>query len=241
MYKSKFNGIVLCLAVLILPLCLTGCSNYQGQTGKDVVNYTEKLNETVESLQDSVVPLLQSLNQQGLVDDNTVAKVTKVSSEIDTVQDDIKTVTDGMVDAQYDDGTVGLLATARGINRLTSAFNPFSGTIDAVLLAMTGIATVVAGRKSKQVKTIAKEKEHIEYERWSTQSELEMTEQSLSSAETELQETQTALKETIQGVQKAKEVMVDDVGSLVVLKNSLREKQKTPATAATIAKIKATL
>ena len=241
MYKSKFNGIVLCLAVLMLPLCLTGCSSYQGQDGQQIVSYTEKLNDTVESLQDAVVPLMQSLSEQGIVDSDTVATVTKVSSQVDTVQDDIKTVTAGMADAQYDDGTVGLLTTARNINRLTSAFNPFSGTIDAVLLAVTGIATVIAGRKNKQVKTVTQEKEQVEFERWSTQNELDITEQSLDQAESELQQTRTALKETIQGVQKAKDTISNDDGALTVLKDSLREKQKTPATAAKIAEIKATM
>ena len=241
MLKFKFNGTVLCIVTLTLALALTGCSDYKGQSGREIVSYTEKLNNTVESLQDAVVPLMQSLSEQGIVDSDTVEKVTKVSGEIDTVQNDIKAATDGMADHQYEDGTVGLLATIRDVNRWTSAFNPFSGTVDAILLALTGIATVVAGRKSKQVKTVTKEKEQAEYDKWTVQNELDMAGHSLDDAESELQETRTALKETIQGVQKAKENINNDSGALSVLKESLREKQKTPATAATIARIKATL
>ena len=241
MYKSKLNGIVLCMAAFMLTLCLTGCSSYQGQDGQQIVSYTEKLNDTVESLQDAVVPLMQSLSEQGIVDTDTVDQVTKVSGQIDIVQNDIKTVTNGMTDYQYSDGTVGMIDAARTINQWTSAFNPFSGTIDAVLLAITGIASVIARRKDKQVKAVTKEKEQVEFDRWSTQNELDMAERSLDEAETELTETRTALKETIQGVQKAKETISNDDGALTVLKDSLREKQKTPATAATIAKIKATL
>ncbi len=243
MSNKQISGILLCTLAAMLALCFftTGCSSYKAQTGQDIVSYTEMLNETVESLQEAVVPLVQNLNEQGVVDDKVVQQVSKVSGEIDVVQGNIKTVTDQMADYQYEDGTVGMIDTARTINRWTSAFNPFSGTIDAILLAITGIASVIARKKGKQVKAVTKEKEQVEFDKWLIKDDLDESEQMLSEAEAELHETRTALKETIQGVQKAKDSINSDTGALQVLKDSLREKQKSPTTPAKIAEIKAQL
>ena len=214
MNMTRVSGLMLMiyLAVALMLMFGSGCTNYKAKDFNEIVTQTEQLNQTVETLQETVVPVVETLNEQGLVDADMVEKTKKVSGEIDTVQGHIAQVTDSLAQQQFtQDGTAGLMAAAIGINNATKPFNPYWPVTSGILSIISVVAGAIAKKKSSEV--VKEKQQRVVVDK--------------------------ALTETVKGLETAKRDLKDNTEALATIKTSLKQSQVTSETKQIVAKIRA--
>jgi len=144
-------AIVIILIATTLALWLGGCQsvNIRPDDLQALADQTQQLSSQVDQFQEQTTATLETLKQNGAVDGNTIAKVEKLQSTINAVQDKTQVIAGAIKNAQYtnpDDGLTTVLQGARAINAASTPFNPYAPLIDIGL----GLAAAFAAGLAKK-------------------------------------------------------------------------------------------
>ncbi len=214
MNTTRVGGMMLIiyLAMVLIIMFGSGCASYQAEDFQEMVSRTEQLNQTVETLQATVVPAVETLSEQGLISAETAEKTKDISGEIDTVQGHITQVTESLAQQEFtQDGTAGLIEAAVGINNATKPFNPYWPITSGVLSVVSVVASAIAKKKSTEVVKEKQERAVVD----------------------------KALTETVKGLETAKRDLKDNTEALDTIKTSLKQSQVTSETRQIVTKIRA--
>jgi outer membrane murein-binding lipoprotein Lpp len=142
-----------------LGIGLGGCSGFSVQPSQlqNLAAQTEQLSGKIDDLQAQTKTTLQSLQASGTVDANTVAKVDKIQSSIDSVQAKTVQIADAVKNATYTSPSstaTTLIEGAQAANAASAPWNPYAPIIDLGLGLAAAAATVIA-RKNGDTATTA--------------------------------------------------------------------------------------
>lgn len=202
--ENKMKKIIIILILATLPI-FAGCNSFNPEQAKKLADLADKVVLVTEELQESVVPMIENLNAQGIVSDSDTANIKKISDQIDKVQVDVVAVSEGIKTIQSE-GIQGIIEGGQAIN--SAIPNPYQGIINVVLLALSGIAGMIAKKKTTEAQT----------------------------TKTKLEVVSTAMAETVNGIQNVKRV-IPDAEVVESVKNELGKAQST-ATKKLVAELK---
>lgn len=134
------------LILATLPI-FAGCNSFNPEQAKKLAELADKVVLVTEELQESVVPMIENLNAQGIVSDADTANIKKISDQIDKVQVDVVAVSEGIKTIQSD-GIQGIIEGGRAVNAVIPS--PYQNAIDIALLALAAVAGLFAKKKSSQ-------------------------------------------------------------------------------------------
>lgn len=140
------------LIIMLLPLA--GC-NFQSEQVRQFANLADKVVAVTEQLTDTVVPMVESLNEQGVVSDSDKENITKLAGEVTKVNAHVAEISTALKEVQQDD-LQGLVEAGRAVNKATSPYNPYSGVVEIALLALSGILGIFAKKKTDEANLSAK-------------------------------------------------------------------------------------
>lgn len=134
---------------LLIPIMLfiTGCGLTTQQNQK-IADIAKQITDITSEVQTAIIPLTAELQEQGVISDDTLAKIEKVSGEIDRVKGQIETVSESIKQSS------GGVETLQAANTATAPFNPYSGIIGAGLTLWGIIASLIAKKKAGQIITL---------------------------------------------------------------------------------------
>jgi len=152
---SKWDvAIAAIIVVTALSLWLGGCQmpNVQPDDLRSLANQTEQLSSQIDEFQQQTKATLESLKQNGTIDSNSLAKVEKLQSGIDAVQNKTAVIADALKNAQYSnsDGLTTVLEGARAANAASAPFNPYALLIEIGLGLAAATATALAKRNAQK-------------------------------------------------------------------------------------------
>lgn len=131
------------LMLALLCVFSTGCD--AAVTGKDMQNLAQQIqtvNQGADKMQEATRLMQEFLQQQGVIDPNTVVKIDKINSEIDAVQPKIAEITKAVAAAPYeetDDTVTVILKTGQAVNSASSPWNPYAALIAVALTLASGL------------------------------------------------------------------------------------------------------
>lgn len=195
---------IIIITLATLPI-FAGCNSFNPEQAKKLADLADKVVLVTEELQNSVVPMIESFNEQGIVSDSDTANIKKISEQITEVKEDVVAVSDSLKSIQSD-GIQGIIEGGQAIN--TAIPSPYQGVINIVLLALSGIAGLLAKKKATEAQN--------------TKSKLEVV--------------TTAMAETVNGIQAIKRTL-KDAETVESVKNELGKAQST-ATKKIVAELK---
>lgn len=143
---NKMKKLITIIILATLPI-FAGCNSFNPEQAKKLAELADKVVSVTEELQESVVPMIENLNEQGIVSDSDTANIKKISEQITEVKEDVVAVSEGIKTIQSD-GIQGLLEGGRKINAVVPS--PYQNVVDIVLLALTGIAGLFAKKKATE-------------------------------------------------------------------------------------------
>jgi len=124
------------LLVAVLALMLGGCDEEKlsPQDIQQLATQVEQLADKVDGYQETTGRVMATLQDVGIVDEETMAKIEKVGREIDRVQPQIIEMTKVIQDAQLDKGDIAnWIAIAQAANQASATYNPYAVPITAGL------------------------------------------------------------------------------------------------------------
>ena len=152
---TKYDvAIVLILIATTLALWLGGCQSVN--IGPDdlqaLADQTQQLSSQVDQFQQQTTATLETLKQNGSIDSNSLAKVEKLQSGIDAVQNKTAVIADALKNAQYSgsDGLTTVLEGARAANAASAPFNPYAPLIEIGLGLAAAFAAVMAKKNAQK-------------------------------------------------------------------------------------------
>ncbi|OHB60854.1 MAG: hypothetical protein A2Y12_10115 [Planctomycetes bacterium GWF2_42_9] len=148
-------AIVIILIATTLVLWLGGCQNVNIRPDdlQALADQTQQLSSQVDMFQQQTTATLETLKQSGAIDGNTIAKVEKLQSTINAVQDKTQVIASAIKTAQYtnpDDGLTTVLQGARAANAASAPFNPYAPLIEIGLGLAAATATALAKRNAQK-------------------------------------------------------------------------------------------
>ncbi|OQA02967.1 MAG: hypothetical protein BWY69_00737 [Planctomycetes bacterium ADurb.Bin401] len=159
--------VVIAVIIIVtgLAIALGGCQmpNVQPETIKNLAEQTQQLSSQIDEFQQQTKATLESLKQNGSIDSNSLAKVEKLQSGIDAVQNKTAVIADALKNAQYSgsDGLTTVLEGARAANAASSPFNPYAPLIDVGLGLAAAFAAAMAKKNAqKTAEALAKYDAH---------------------------------------------------------------------------------
>jgi uncharacterized protein YoxC len=195
-------AIVAVVVVTALALWLGGCEsvNITPQDLQSLADQTSQLSSQVDQFQQQTQATLDTLKQNGSIDGNTIAKVERLQSTINAVQDKTQVIAGAIKNAQYSgsDGLTTVLEGARAVNTASAPFNPYAPLIDVGLGLAAAFAAAMA-KKNAQKAAEAKAK----YDAHKQGVELTMKQVSQSTVP-EVKAVETQLYQNIGEARKAK-------------------------------------
>ncbi|OHB57652.1 MAG: hypothetical protein A2Y12_20805 [Planctomycetes bacterium GWF2_42_9] len=152
---TKYDvAIVLILIATTLALWLGGCQsvNIRPDDLQALADQTQQLSSQVDQFQQQTTATLETLKQNGSIDSNSLAKVEKLQSGIDAVQNKTAVIADALKNAQYSgsDGLTTVLEGARAANAASAPFNPYAPLIEIGLGLAAAFAAVMAKKNAQK-------------------------------------------------------------------------------------------
>ncbi|OHB50493.1 MAG: hypothetical protein A2Y10_18010 [Planctomycetes bacterium GWF2_41_51] len=148
-------AILAIIVVTVASLWLGGCEsiNITPYDLQSLADQTSELSSQVDQFQQQTQATLETLKQNGAIDGNTIAKVEKLQSTINAVQDKTQVIAGAIKNAQYtnpDDGLTTVLQGARAANAASTPFNPYAPLIDIGLGLAAAFAAGVAKKNAQK-------------------------------------------------------------------------------------------
>ncbi|HRS72259.1 MAG TPA: hypothetical protein P5175_10465, partial [Anaerohalosphaeraceae bacterium] len=152
---SKWDVVIAAIIIVTgLALALGGCQmpNVQPEAIQSLANQTQQLSSQIDEFQQQTKATLESLKQNGNIDSNALAKVEKLQSGIDAVQNKTAVIADALKNAQYSssDSLTTVLEGARAANAASTPFNPYAPLIEIGLGLAAATATALAKRNAQK-------------------------------------------------------------------------------------------
>ncbi|MEN6386019.1 MAG: hypothetical protein ABFD79_12600 [Phycisphaerales bacterium] len=152
---SKWDvAIAAIIVVTAFSLWLGGCQmpNVQPDDLRNLASQTQQLSSQIDDFQQQTKATLESLKQNGVIDSNSLAKVEKLQSGIDAVQNKTAVIADALKNAQYSgsDGLTTVLEGARAANAASAPFNPYAPLIEIGLGLAAATAAALAKRNAQK-------------------------------------------------------------------------------------------
>lgn len=151
---KKGTLIQICSLSLVLCFFSSGCE--EGLTGQQIQLFTSQMQQLSSKVDDSQKVMNETIRQfetTGLVSKETIAKVEKVSSEIDKVQEQQEEITKAINNVKYgDDGFLNVIKAAQAGNAASAPYNPYAAPI-AGILAIAEAATLAFLKKKSDEAT----------------------------------------------------------------------------------------
>jgi len=148
-------AIVAIIVITVAGLWLGGCEsvNITPQDLQSLADQTQQLSSQVDQFQQQTTATLDTLKQNGSIDVNTIAKVERLQSTINAVQDKTQVIAGAIKNAQYttpDDGLTTVLQGARAANAASAPFNPYAPLIDVGLGLAAALAAAMAKKNAQK-------------------------------------------------------------------------------------------
>ncbi len=142
------------IIVTALAIALGGCQmpNIQADDLRTLADQTQQLSSQVDQFQQQTQATLETLRQNGSIDSNAIAKVEKLQSTINAVQDKTQVIASAIKNAQYSnsDGLTTVFEGARAANAASTPFNPYAPLIEIGLGLAAATATALAKRNAQK-------------------------------------------------------------------------------------------
>jgi len=142
------------IVVTAFSLWLGGCQmpNVQSDDLQSLANQTQQLSSQIDDFQQQTKATLELLRQNGSIDSNAIAKVERLQSGIDAVQNKTAVIADALKNAQYSssDGLTTVLEGARAANAASAPFNPYAPLIDVGLGLAAALAAAMAKKNAQK-------------------------------------------------------------------------------------------
>jgi hypothetical protein len=148
--------VVIAVIIIVtgLSIALGGCQmpNVQPDDLRNLADQTQQLSSQIDQFQQQTKATLESLKQNGSIDSNAIAKVEKLQSGIDAVQNKTAVIADALKNAQYSnsDGLTTVLEGARAANAASTPFNPYAPLIEIGLGLAAATAAALAKRNAQK-------------------------------------------------------------------------------------------
>jgi len=147
-------AIVAIIVITVAGLWLGGCEsvNITPQDLQSLADQTQQLSSQVDQFQQQTTATLDTLKQNGSIDVNTIAKVERLQSTINAVQDKTQVIASAIKNAQYtsSDGLTTVLEGARAANAASTPFNPYAPLIDVGLGLAAALAAAMAKKNAQK-------------------------------------------------------------------------------------------
>ena len=147
-------AIVAIIVITVAGLWLGGCEsvNITPQDLQSLADQTQQLSSQVDQFQQQTTATLDTLKQNGSIDVNTIAKVERLQSTINAVQDKTQVIAGAIKNAQYSgsDGLTTVLEGARAVNTASAPFNPYAPLIDVGLGLAAALAAAMAKKNAQK-------------------------------------------------------------------------------------------
>jgi outer membrane murein-binding lipoprotein Lpp len=152
---SKWDVVIAAIIVVTaLAIALGGCQmpNIQTDDLRTLADQTQQLSSQVDQFQQQTQATLETLKQNGAVDGNTLAKIERLQSTINAVQDKTQVIASAIKNAQYSnsDGLTTVFEGARAANAASTPFNPYAPLIEIGLGLAAATATALAKRNAQK-------------------------------------------------------------------------------------------
>jgi len=112
------------------------------------------ISEKIDGYQAATIGAVDKLADAGLLDEDTRAKVAKISGEIDRVQPALESISTAIAEAEVtSEEQIGKwIELARAANQGSAPVNPYAPYIDLGLGGLASVAAYFAARKAKEAK-----------------------------------------------------------------------------------------
>ena len=112
------------------------------------------ISQKIDGYQAATIGAVDKLADAGLLDEDTRAKVAKISGEIDRVQPALESISTAIAEAEVtSEEQIGKwIELARAANQGSAPVNPYAPYIDLGLGGLASVAAYFAARKAKEAK-----------------------------------------------------------------------------------------